>query len=622
MVYEDFTTFTEVEEDDRIQKTATHVDFLDRRDETTYLYKDYGADHFSDFTHWLNVYRDTHGNGSFVCFWLLANVVKGEKAMRDDHDAHIFANFGGTLVGSDLSEVDSLGNKYSAGWEALSLDTWYYVAISKSGTTLTLDIYSTEALREAGGDGDVRHATLTLHEDYEFRYLYVGNTYDDATADRQGTSDFENLWLGPVAYKVTVAEVLGMVDGVSKKAAYKQTAAEKLGMVDDVAKKKAMYVAAAEKLGLKDAVAKKAAYKQTVAEKLGLLDDVTKKKAMYVAAAEKLGLVDDYFKRVTAGILGDNPDNVGSRGSPIYKDMPDYMGAVYVNTKNTWQDAENLDDAHGYTSYMWIPEEMFSVKIMKLHVYAEKFRAHSKAAKTATPSHTHDVVIGAKTSAGGGAHSHSVTGATSTSVKPDHTHNVVIGTKTSYGGGVHKHVIGAYQLGAPPAADAKVILMDYNEAACQYVYAYKISVNDPYTGTTAAHTHDVNIGTPTSESGGASHAHSVSGQTASAVGTHTHSVNYGTKTSESGAGAHGHDIDYGIYEEAITGRTLSAKLYDPKDNLLKDFGVITTGEEDVILDLSEYFETLKYGMYRLELTASGRIRARLVYYELGIMFAM
>jgi hypothetical protein len=112
-----------------------------------------------------------------------------------------------------------------------------------------------------------------------------------------------------------------------------------------------------------------------------------------------------------------------------------------------------------------------------------------------------------------------------------------------------------------------------------------------------SHTHDVNIGTVTSASGAGSHSHDVT------------------------IDAHTHDIDFGIYEEDITGRTLSAKLYDPDGNVLKDFGTVLTGEDNDVLDLSEYFENLKYGMYRLVLTASGRLRARLVFYELCKMYA-
>jgi len=322
-------------------------------------------------------------------------------------------------------------------------------------------------------------------------------------------------------------------------------------------------------------------------------------------------------------------------------DMPDYVRAVYTSVKNTWQDAENLDDTYGYTSYIWIPEETFKVDVMKLWVFSEKFRAYSKAAlagggqtktsTTATPSHTHDVAIGTKTSVAGGAHSHTVTGATSSAETAAHTHDVAIGTKTSVAGGAHRHMMFLYVDSSPggyAALNMRCRDVNLSEMRIDVTQQY---ARDTYTYQTVAdHAHDVAIGTVTSASGGASHSHTVTGQTAESVTDHTHDVVIGTVTSASGAGAHSHDvtidnhthgIDFGIYVEDITGRTLSAVLYDPAGNVLKDFGVILTGEDSDTLDLSAYFETLQYGMYRVVLSASGRLRARLVFYELCKMYA-
>lgn len=283
-------------------------------------------------------------------------------------------------------------------------------------------------------------------------------------------------------------------------------------------------------------------------------------------------------------------------------DFPDYVHAIYTSVKNTWQDAENLDDTHGYISYVWIPEETFSIDIMKLHVFAEKFRAYSKSAlaggadivtsTSTTPNHVHEVTIGTKTSVAGGAHSHTVTGATSSAVTPNHTHTISGQTASISGSAVYP---------------------------CGYI---GFDILD------AVHIHDVTGAT--SSSGGASHTHTVTGQTAETVTDHTHDVVIGTVTSASGGASHSHnvtladhthEIDFGIYEESIAGRTITAILYDPDGVELKDFGAVTIGEEDVTLNLSSYFETLKYGMYELHLTASGRLRARLVYYELCKMYA-
>jgi len=305
------------------------------------------------------------------------------------------------------------------------------------------------------------------------------------------------------------------------------------------------------------------------------------------------------------------------------------IGFAITANKNTWQDAENLDNTHGYTSYIWIPEETFKVDKMKLRIYAEKFRAYSKSAlaggaQTKTSSsgggqtktstyhsipHTHDVTIGAKTS---------------TYNTIPHTHDVVIGTKTSTSESTHRHSIGDFVGYVAP--ETSVSLRMYNSAGdrtCD-IPCKQYTIYVPYTGgLLAAHSHDVDYGTKTSASGGVSHAHDVDyGTKTSASGgvSHAHDVTIDNHTHDVTIDAHTHDIDFGIYEEDITGRTLSVKLYDPNDSLLHDFGVVLTGEGNVIIDLSAYFGTLTYGMYKLVLSASGRLRARLVFYELCKMF--
>lgn len=286
-------------------------------------------------------------------------------------------------------------------------------------------------------------------------------------------------------------------------------------------------------------------------------------------------------------------------------DMPDYVRAVYTSVKNTWQDAENLDATHGYTTYIWIPEETFKEDIIKLHIYAEKFRAHSKAALAGGAQ--------VKTSAAGGAHAHDVTGATSSSTAAAHTHDVTIGAQTSTSIGAHRHVMMQYTGAPAPNLTERGFAAVIGSGSAFILNLYTLLAEDLYTWEeAAAHAHSVDYGNKTSASGGASHSHTVNGQTAEAVTSHVHSVTID---------AHVHAIDFGIYEEAIDGRTLSAILYDPDGNVLKDFGVMLTGEDSDIIDLSPYFATLKYGMYRMVLSASGRLRARLVFYELCKMYA-
>jgi len=285
--------------------------------------------------------------------------------------------------------------------------------------------------------------------------------------------------------------------------------------------------------------------------------------------------------------------------------MPDYIYAIHTSVKNTWQDAENLDEEHGYVSYIWIPEETFKIDVLKLAVFTEKFRAYSKAALSRD--------LGVKTTGPSGGHWHSVSGATTTVVTPSHTHKINIGVKTSSSAGEHKHKMFGFLSDTPGGFSLKQFNCTNQIGLLTSVDLYAQSSEALYTREAAgAHTHNVEIGTVTSEAGGGAHSHKVSGQTTSTVDDHTHDVPIGS---------HDHEIDFGIYEEDITGRTLSAKLYDPDGNLVKDFGVICMGEGAVTLDLTDYFEVLKYGFWRLELSASGRMRVRLLYYELCKMYA-
>jgi len=260
-----------------------------------------------------------------------------------------------------------------------------------------------------------------------------------------------------------------------------------------------------------------------------------------------------------------------------------------------WQDAENLDATHGYTSYIWIPDETLQIKLLKLHVYAEKFRAFSKAASSGGGSE--------ETSSDGG-------GCTPTTAPTGNIVKIIaIGTTTTCWGFSSNE----RTTGIPSATDfVNHILM----RACPdgHAYCQLESSNAKYFGT-SIHTHEMPVLS-------AFNVPDVYHDLWLATQNHIHEVTISDHSHTVTIPNHTHPIEYGIYEEAITGRTLSAKLYDPDDNLLKDFGVIITGEDDLILDLSDYFETLQHGMFRLELTASDRLRARLIYYELCVMSAV
>lgn len=194
---EDFTTFTEVEEADDIQKTEYHVDFADRRDRTTYLYKDYSADPFVNFTAHLNVKRVSHAESSWLAQFLIADVLGNQRALRDADEEHIHFAVSGTTPKVNMYEWDTAGGAHTSTPEntgALTIGTWYYTALRINGTTVILDFYTTPTLRHAGGTGDFGQLLLTLTTEYSFRYGYVGCSYDVGSAEA-GSSDFESLFI-------------------------------------------------------------------------------------------------------------------------------------------------------------------------------------------------------------------------------------------------------------------------------------------------------------------------------------------------------------------------------------------------------------------------------------------
>ncbi|GAI56146.1 unnamed protein product, partial [marine sediment metagenome] len=73
MALEDYREYTEVDPNHHISVSKNHIDFNCRNDETAYVYKDKGVNHFGDFTHLLQIKANSFGLYSFGCVWALAN---------------------------------------------------------------------------------------------------------------------------------------------------------------------------------------------------------------------------------------------------------------------------------------------------------------------------------------------------------------------------------------------------------------------------------------------------------------------------------------------------------------------------------------------------------------------
>jgi hypothetical protein len=183
MTYEDFTTYTEVDPNSHLSKTAYHVDHTGYRNEDCYLYKDKGVDHFGDFTHLVDSKPNSAGTTNYAheYFWMLSNDVDDAYGLNTAGKTAIAACWIDTATSGQcnlfLREFYG-GTAYSVSSPVINYGTQFYFTIVKSGTSLVLHAYSNSARTQELAWSPL---SLTLHADHKFRYIFAGNVWNDGT---------------------------------------------------------------------------------------------------------------------------------------------------------------------------------------------------------------------------------------------------------------------------------------------------------------------------------------------------------------------------------------------------------------------------------------------------------
>jgi hypothetical protein len=140
--YEDLTTYTETDSDSDITITENKCDVSSmRRDADSYVYKDFGAAHFGDFTiNFECLVSGTHLNGSAV-MCMLSNTVGTIQDQIVANDGIVFHASGGagslTFSLSDYNTDNT--DSYVDGGTTSNL---LYCTFTRVGTTATVKIYS------------------------------------------------------------------------------------------------------------------------------------------------------------------------------------------------------------------------------------------------------------------------------------------------------------------------------------------------------------------------------------------------------------------------------------------------------------------------------------------------
>jgi hypothetical protein len=194
---EDFTTYTEVDDDGDITITASTVDWdtIDRG-AISHVSLDKGASFFGDdYTHeWEAEIQTSLDNHERVYGWVVSDTLGTRKTHTDSSVANaLFVEWrtdGTPTPGFRLIEcVD--GNLIETGTVTISSNTSYFLRIVKTSTTVTLSVF-TDSARTTHQSGSP--VSITLAENNSYNLIYgVMNRGESPGPDANGFTQDLNL---------------------------------------------------------------------------------------------------------------------------------------------------------------------------------------------------------------------------------------------------------------------------------------------------------------------------------------------------------------------------------------------------------------------------------------------
>ena len=197
MATEDFTTYTEVDPNTHITKTASKITWAGLSAvEDAYVYKDFGVNYFNgDFTHLITAKLTAATADGRAYLWALTNAVNDMKGIEDAGDSYLAIFLYGTGSAYNLYIEECNSGSIGQDSSVILLNTIYYLKIVRDesvGTygTFYCYIYSDEA-RTTLLD-TITQTLKTSKKDY--RYLFATNTRNSGIAGRTASGYCENLY--------------------------------------------------------------------------------------------------------------------------------------------------------------------------------------------------------------------------------------------------------------------------------------------------------------------------------------------------------------------------------------------------------------------------------------------
>ena len=210
MPLEDFTTATEVDPNNHIEKTAYHIDFYALRNEDALLYWDKGVDHFgTSWEHKIDIKAISYQDNGVAFFWVLSNDVDDYYGLQTAGKPCIALRLIKSLYPYlSIRELYN-GTEYYSSNFTCTQGTQYYLTVKRDGTSVTCKIYSDSARTNL-----LATLSITLHaEQPNHRYIFASQTYNTGV-NFYFDCDIENLDLqeGGVLIEKGFADVGGGSD--------------------------------------------------------------------------------------------------------------------------------------------------------------------------------------------------------------------------------------------------------------------------------------------------------------------------------------------------------------------------------------------------------------------------
>lgn len=191
MAYEDFTTYTEVDPYGRWFQSASWVLASGVRvNEDSYVYKDYGAGYFDgDYIHECEVkFQSSQQWGRFV----LWEVTNNPGSLNDMTEGQYLFFYRPSSIEMTLRDK---GLSNSSSVFTMTADTYYYLRIERSGSTVTCKIYSDSARTNL-----LDTLSVTCETD-SYRYLVAGAS-NEGSGTYNAFGYIRNLEFLPVPLKL------------------------------------------------------------------------------------------------------------------------------------------------------------------------------------------------------------------------------------------------------------------------------------------------------------------------------------------------------------------------------------------------------------------------------------